>query len=405
MLGHALGAIIRRDGGRILASLIRHLGEFDLAEESLQDAYEKALRRWPDDGVPDDPAAWLYTVARNRGLDLVRKRGPLRPLDETHPADEPPFDEHGFGSDDDRLRLIFTCCHPALAPSAQIALTLRCVCGLSTSEIARAFVEAESTTAQKLVRAKRKIAQARIPYVVPERDALPERQATVLAVVYLVFNEGYASAVDSLCAEAIRLARELAALLPRHAEPLGLLALMLFHHARRETRIGADGALVTLEEQDRARWDAAAIAEGKTLLDRALLRREPGPYQIQAAIAALHATAPTAEATDWLQISMLYGALLRHVPTAVVELIAAVALAMSDSLEAGLAWIDRIAARGELEEFHLLHAARADLLRRLGRTAEAAAAYRRAIALTTNAAERKYLQSRFDSLPREAGEG
>jgi RNA polymerase sigma-70 factor (ECF subfamily) len=402
MLAHALAALVRRDGGRILASLIRHLGEFDLAEEAMQDAYEKALARWPRDGVPDDPAAWLYTVARNRGLDLIRKRAPLRALDDAMPAAEAaPHDDHPFGTQDDRLRLIFTCCHPALAQSAQIALTLRCVCQLETREIARAFVEPEATTAQKLVRAKRKIAQARIPYAIPAREELAERAATVLAVIYLVFNEGYASTAHDalhrpdLAGEAIRLARELEALLPAQAEALGLLALMLFHHSRRDARVDAGGALLTLEEQDRTRWDAAMIAEGSALLDRALRLREPGPYQIQAAIAALHATSGRAEVTDWAQISALYGALLRHVPTAIVELNAAVALAMAHSIEEGLAWIDRIDARGGLECYAPLHAARADLLRRLGREADAAASYRRAIQLTANAVEAEYFERRL----------
>jgi RNA polymerase sigma-70 factor, ECF subfamily len=408
MLNLAINRICRRDGGRILASLIRQLGDFDLAEEALQDAYERALQRWPDAGLPEDPAAWLFIVARRRAIDLLRKRAPLRDGDaalqllEAPAEEEPDFDQaSAFFATDDHLRLIFTCCHPALAQSAQIALTLRYVCQLSTREIARAFMEPEATTAQKLVRAKSKISQARIPYEIPAREAFPERRATVLAVIYLLFNEGYAATEHTalqrldLCGEAIRLARELIALLPDCAESLGLLALMMFHHARSATRVDAEGVLVALEEQDRSRWDRHQLIEATAMLDRALLFRTPGPYQIQAAIAALHANAAQATATDWAQILALYGALLRHQPTAVIELNAAVAMAMATSVVEGLAWMDRISARGELDQFHLLHAARADLLRRLNRLEEAAAAYHRAIACATNSAELAYLRRRL----------
>jgi RNA polymerase sigma-70 factor (ECF subfamily) len=418
MLTLAIDSLCRREGGRILASLIRHLGDFDLAEEALQDAYEKACSRWPVIGMPDDPAAWLFTVAKRRGIDLLRKRAPLRNGEamlqhlETRVGEEEIDAPAAFGDIDDHLRLIFTCCHPALAQSAQIALTLRYVCQLSTREIARAFVEPESTTAQKLVRAKSKIAKARIAYEIPPREALPERRATVLAVIYLLFNEGYIATEPAafkrtdLCGEAIRLARELVTLLPDCAESLGLLALMMFHHARRETRIDADGILVPLEAQDRSRWDRRLLHEANATLDRALLLRQPGPYQIQAAIAALHANAPHAAATDWTQILALYGALLRHLPTAVVELNAAAALAMATDVAQGLAWMDRIADRGGLDRFHLLHAARADLLRRLDRDDEAAEAYRRAIDHVTNPAERTYLQRRLRELEgRASGSG
>jgi RNA polymerase sigma-70 factor, ECF subfamily len=411
ILSNALAAIHRREGGKILAGLIRYLNDFDRAEEALQDAYAEALNRWRHDGLPDNPAAWLTTVARHRALDVARRDmktaansndvlGAL-PAEEAANDDDDDAAIANSGVVDDRLRLIFTCCHPALAPSAQAALALRTLCGLSTREIARAFVEPEATTAQKIVRAKRKITDAKIPYEVPTADALPERIGVVLAVIYLVFNEGYSATSDDalirreLCREAIRLGDLIAGLMSDQAEALGLLALMRLHDARREARADANGALIPLEEQNRAMWNRDAIDEATKLLDRAILLRQPGPYQIQAAIAALHATARTARETDWMQISFLYGALLRHTPTLVVELNAAVAVAMAATIQEGLNWIDRIAARGGLEDYHLLHAARADLLRRAHRFAESAEAYRKAIALATNKAEAAYLEQRL----------
>jgi RNA polymerase sigma-70 factor, ECF subfamily len=412
ILGTALSTIHRREGGKILAVLIRHFRDFDLAEEALQIAYEKALTRWRVDGLPDNPAAWLTTVAKRHALDELR-RDAKTVINSEDVIDALPANEFDPGGDeaiqqsniaDDQLRLIFTCCHPALAPSAQAALALRTLCGLSTREIARAFVEPEATTAQKIVRAKRKIADAKIPYEIPTADALPERVGVVLAVIYLVFNEGYSATTNDalirreLCTEAIRLGQLIVELMPDQAEALGLLALMRLHDARRDARTDAEGALIPLEEQDRARWHHATIADTVALLDRALLLRQPGPYQIQAAIAALHATASKPSVTDWMQISFLYGALMRHVPTPVVELNAAVAFAMSAGIDKGLAWIDRIEARGELTEYHLLHAARADLLRRAERFIESADAYKNAISRATNVAEIAYLNRRLNEV-------
>lgn len=410
MLSSIIEQVFRREGGRVLAGLIRYTGDFDLAEDALQDAFARALNTWPREGLPDRPAAWLSTVARRRAVDLIRrkKRAPLSHEQLPEPASEAPdmieSPAEISGVEDDRLRLLFTCCHPALAQSAQAALALRTLCGLSTREIARAFIESEVTTAQRLVRAKNKIREAGIPYEVPKRDDLPERLETVLAVVYLVFNEGY-SATESeaflrpdLCQEAIRLGRLLAELMPDEPEAKGLLALMLLHDSRRETRLNADDAIVPLEEQDRSRWNREAIREGIRTLDEAIAFRHPGPYQIQAAVASLHAQAATPEATDWPQISALYGALYRHTPTAVVELNAAVALALASHIDKGLDWIASIERRGELKDYYLLPAAKADLLRRCGRKAEAIAAYRTALDLVRAPAERKYLERRLAEL-------
>ena len=403
--------LFRDEQGRAVATLIRVTGDFDLAEEAVQDAFISALETWPERGVPDNPGAWITTTARNRAIDRLRRRKRLvektgalareSQLESQLEAIDPGTSESDMGIADDRLRLIFTCCHPALAMDARVALTLRTLGGLTTPEIARAFLVPEPTLAQRLVRAKRKIRDAGIPYRVPPPELLPERLDGVLRVLYLVFNEGYAATSgDSLirrelCTEAIRLARTVVSLLPNEPEAVGLLALMLLHDARRDARVGPTGELVLLDDQDRGRWDAGRITEGQALVARALAARRPGPYQIQAAIAALHDEAATPADTDWPQIVSLYIALQQMAPSPVVELNLAAAVAMATGPAVGLAMMDGLVAVGELETYPYLQAGRADLLRRLGRWSEAAQAYRRARALTTNGPERTFLEGRL----------
>jgi RNA polymerase sigma-70 factor (ECF subfamily) len=399
-----IDALYRSDSRRVLATLIRLLGDFELAEDALHEAFVAAVMRWPAEGVPGNPRAWLVSTGRFKALDSLRRRAvfdqshapELRRLGEEPPA-APDADEDGV--EDDRLRLIFTCCHPALHPDAQIALTLREVCGLTTEEIARAFLLPTPTLAQRIVRAKAKIRDAKIPYQVPSRAELPERLDSVLHVVYLVFNEGYSASSGAtltrhdLSAEAITLGRLITELLPE-PEAMGLLALMLLQDSHRAARMSPEGELVLLDGQDRSLWNREQIAEGVVLVERALASRRFGPYTLQAAIAAVHAEAPNAARTDWAQIVGLYEVLLRTAPSPVVELNRAVAIAMRDGPSAGLAIIDGLLARGELTEYQFAHSARADLCRRLGRAADAVASYDRALQLSTQEPERRFLDRR-----------
>jgi len=403
----AIEAVYRAESRRVFATLIRLLGDFDLAEEALHEAFRAALEQWPRDGVPDNPRAWLVSAGRFKAIDGIRKDARLDPLDEdaaeklAAPEDPAIWDREGI--EDDRLRLIFTCCHPALPPDAQVALTLREVCGLTTEEIAHAFLTPAPTLAQRIVRAKNKIRDAKIPYQVPTQEELQDRLDSVLRVIYLVFNEGYAASSGAtltrhdLSGEAIRLARLLAELLPE-PEVLGLMALMLLHESRRGARASSTGDLILLENQDRSLWSREMITDGTALVERALASRRIGQYTLQAAISAVHAEAPNAAATDWAQIVALYDVLARVEPSPVVELNRAVAVAMRDGPDAGLALVDSILARGVLSDYRLAHAARADLCRRLGKKAEARVSYERALALTRQEPERRFLERRLAEL-------